>query len=69
MIREGAVQGDGPFPAGRDRGSLRAGNEDHMGGPERYFRGSANRPSTALAATVAGLPRKMRASREPMRPW
>lgn len=36
---------------------------------QRYFRGSASRPSMALAATVAGLPRKMRASREPMRPW
>lgn len=35
----------------------------------RYFLGSASRPSMALAATVAGLPRKMRASREPIRPW
>jgi len=35
----------------------------------RYLRGSASRPSMALAVTVAGLARKMRASREPMRPW
>ena len=35
----------------------------------RYFRGSARRHSMELAATVAGLARKMRASREPMRPW
>ena len=35
----------------------------------KYFRGSARRPSMALATTVAGLARKIRASREPMRPW
>ena len=36
---------------------------------QRYLRGSASRPSMALAVTVAGLARKIRASREPMRPW
>ena|GEM_PF-6302533 len=34
----------------------------------KYLRGSVIRPSIALAITVAGLARKMRASGEPMRP-
>ena len=36
---------------------------------QRNFRGSASLPSMALAVTVAGLARKIRASRDPMRPW
>lgn len=34
----------------------------------RYFRGSAIRPSIALATTVAGLARKILALAEPIRP-
>lgn len=46
-----------------------AADVKEMEAAQRNFRGSASRPSMALAATVAGLARKMRASREPMRPW
>src|SRR5262245_66027708 len=56
----------GGFGEGPEAGPHRGAAQPYWS--YKYLRGSVMRPSMALAITVAGLARKMRASGEPMRP-